>query len=235
MNELVKALKDFIGRDIVYITGGVSVILSFLYSFDKINDVFGEDPSIYTVIYIAAIGYVIGWFIQDISALITGQCMTTSLNYQPSTRIQKYYRKFIAVDKTCELKDILDKKIDEIDASIKINKDESRNIAEVERIVSHVLIGTSIGPCWCISSVVLFIKAITEWDFALVGFSVTVFFVSLGLIIIGRVKLVRLKEFTIKMCEDIDRKGQQAKDKQSNTPQDENVHSTTSDPPKKGI
>jgi len=58
MNELMRSLKDFIFRDIIYIIGGVSVLLRLLYAFGKIDDVFGEEPSVVIVLYISGIGYV---------------------------------------------------------------------------------------------------------------------------------------------------------------------------------
>jgi len=45
MNELVKALKNFIVRDIIYIIGGASVILSFLYLFKKIGIITKDTPA----------------------------------------------------------------------------------------------------------------------------------------------------------------------------------------------
>lgn len=80
MNELIKSLKDFIFRDIIYIIGGVSVILSLLYAFDEM-DVIGKKPSIFTVLYIAGIGYILGWLIQTIFSVF--HIVTTSQNYRP--------------------------------------------------------------------------------------------------------------------------------------------------------
>lgn len=62
MNELVKALKNFIVRDIIYILGGASVIISFLYLFGKIDIIRKETPTV-IFLFIAGIGYVIGYSI----------------------------------------------------------------------------------------------------------------------------------------------------------------------------
>lgn len=64
MDESLKALKDFIFRDILYILGGVSVILSILYAYDKM-DVVCKDLSIFIVLYIVGISYVLGFRVVD--------------------------------------------------------------------------------------------------------------------------------------------------------------------------
>jgi len=80
MVESLKALKDFIFRDILYILGGVSVILSILYAYDKM-DVVCKDLSIFIVLYIVGISYVLGWLIQTTFSVF--HIVTTSQNYRP--------------------------------------------------------------------------------------------------------------------------------------------------------
>lgn len=228
INELIKALKDFIVRDIIYIIGGVSVILCLLYAFGKICDVFGKEPSVVVILYIAAIGYVIGWLIQDMSALILGNLMTTSLNYKPGTFIQKRHLKFISgKEKDC-WKGIPDENFDEIEASIKINKEEGRNLAQLERFVCLMQIGTTIGPCWFVSGVILFFKSllillhvailcekVSCRGCVLCVFAVIVLLISVGLMILGRIQLVQLERYTYAIYKQPNDESQQEKTTES--------------------
>ena len=58
MNELAKALKHFITRDILYLIGGGSVVCAFLYLFDRLT----LSPMPTAFYYLAAgIGYAVGY------------------------------------------------------------------------------------------------------------------------------------------------------------------------------
>ncbi len=70
MNELVKALGRFIRRDLVFIFGGASVMISFLCYYGKWDSTPKiPEPSSLWIVFGVGIAYFIGYAIQDGSSL----------------------------------------------------------------------------------------------------------------------------------------------------------------------
>jgi hypothetical protein len=184
MNELIRALKDFIVRDIIYIIGGVSVVLSILYAFGKM-DVIGKEPSIVIVLYMAGVGYVLGWVIQETFCLI--HAVTTSMSYRPKWCVIKLlYRSYMRQEYNKA------EQFDQFEYSIKINEEASpKNIAESERITSHMLICTTIGPCAFVTGIILGV------DCVMLG--ICLILLSIILMLLARLKIIELVEFTYKL------------------------------------
>ena len=164
MDELVRTLKNFIVRDIIYIIRGASVILSFLYLFNRICFITGSDS---TFVWLFAIGisYVIGYCIQEFFSLI--RFVTTANYFQPWRPIKWLYRLSQHEEWEGIFPDITDEQNPQqeisrkmSEADIKINEKASPdNKAFRERITSHMMIGTTIGPCGFVSGILLLIKA----------------------------------------------------------------------------
>lgn len=197
MDALIKALKDFIFRDIFYVIGGVSVIFSILYAFGKM-DVIGEKPSTLIVLYIAGIGYVLGWIIQTSFSVF--RFITTSQSYRPIkySLIRLLYRGFMHESLP---------KVDPFDQdeySDKINeKAKPRSIAESDRITNHLQICTTIGPCAFVTGFILLVFRI---DFVMhrfsavgttclpKGFDICIILIGLILMLLARVMILRLTD-----------------------------------------
>ncbi len=66
MDELIKALGRFVARDLVFIVGGSTVILSTVYSFGRLSAV---DLSVPYYLLGAGFSYVLGYAIQGLFGL----------------------------------------------------------------------------------------------------------------------------------------------------------------------
>lgn len=215
MNELIKFIKDFIVRDIIYIIGGVSVILSLLYAFGKM-DVIGKEPSIITVLYIIGISYVVGWVIQETFSLI--HVVTLSMSYRPWSWwvITLLYRLYIR-EKYQEIP-----QFDQDKYSVKINeKANQRNIAESDRIVNHLQICTTIGPCAFVTGIILWVfrfdcirQLFPEGNTASLpkGFDICIIVLSIILMIFSRTMIIRLTIFTYKLNDYLTKHPKEPKD-----------------------
>jgi len=164
MDELVRALKNFIVRDIIYIIGGASVILSFLYLFNRICIITDSDC---TFVWLFAIGisYVIGYCLQESFSLL--RFVTTANYFQPRFPLTWLYRRsqheewkgiFPDITNGPNCQEEIYKKMREADMEIN-EKASPDNKTFRERITYHMMIGTTIGPCAFVSGIILLIKA----------------------------------------------------------------------------
>ena len=136
MNELVKALKNFIVRDIIYIIGGTFVILSFLHlwdqncileKFSKI-EILQRTPSIILYVVGIALAYVIAYGIQEFFSFLG--LTRTSLYFQdnPNRVTQFLYNRYM----NRQWQPL--QPFDEDQASVTINRGASKNnMADLER------------------------------------------------------------------------------------------------------
>jgi len=213
MNELFKALKNFIVRDIIYIIGGASVILSYLYLFDKISII--EKCSTFGYLYIAGIGYAIGYCIQDIFSVFG--LTTTEYYFEVPYHIKQIYEHFARQP----WKDVPKFGMNEV---IQINeKAHEDNKYELQRIISLMQVGTTMGPCAILSGLLLYCKfpfifLESPYGFSLTGLKVilenllfvwalagVVILIGILLILLGWLKAAQQMKFTydlyLKYCE----------------------------------
>jgi hypothetical protein len=147
MDELVKTLRHFITRDIIYIIGGSSVLVSAMYYFEKLQD-FQLELAGY--IFFAGISYVIGYTLQDIFCLLPG--FTTCPRMTPN-KLQKWlYKRFNR--KEWEKPNLGNKNYFELPGRIT----NERMLAEHDRVITLMQIGTVVSPCFFISSLFIFLK-----------------------------------------------------------------------------
>lgn len=195
MNELVRALKDFIIRDIIYIIGGVSVIISFLYACGKVC-IIKENSSTAFYLYFAGISYVIGWLIQEVFSIV--HAVTTSMSYRPKWCIIKQLYRCYMRDGCPEVK-----QFDQVEYSILINqKGSEKNNAELERIVGFMQIGTTIGPCALVVGIILLAHKLspTCTNPPLPElFSIGIIIMGIILMLLARIKVLQLVEFTYQL------------------------------------
>lgn len=157
MDELAKAFKDFIARDLIFIIGGSSVVLAFLYLFDCFHP-YDRFPVPYYLIA-AGIAYTIGYALQDFFCL-TPLVKTTYLYPTPSNCfVQCLYSRFLRGKPWADTQGLdLDRADDWI-------KEKPHQRAEYERIITLMQVGTTMGPCSLVSGVLVLLKSF--WSRAL--------------------------------------------------------------------
>jgi hypothetical protein len=197
MDELSKAFRRFIMRDMVFILGGGSVILSFLYYFDFVEKILELRWGFY--VFIAGIAYVVGYAVQDGMSLLG--IVTTRDYFKPNCFVKWMYERFCGA----EWRDI--KPFDSVNVRIIIDEKASEgHIKRLERTTSLRQIGTTMGPCGIISAMILFSRA---WK-AGCGFDTTFAMVisvfSLVLICLGRLKTAQYTELKYKLHTEIEAK-----------------------------
>jgi len=140
MDELFKALRRFITRDLIYLVGGGSVVASFLYTFDRV-----PSPNDHVVLYllIAGISYVVGYALQDAS------CLLPILPTAAPRRLNCYQRALYRWYTREQWQDIPD--TTDFEQAEEGLKDE-RQIAWLERVTSLQQLSTIVGPCWFVSA-----------------------------------------------------------------------------------
>lgn len=180
MNELVKALKNFIVRDIIYIIGGASVILSFLYLCCKIDTskqsinitIIPESANV--IFYIIGIGlaYVIGYCIQEVFSLL--HVVTTANYFRPRFPLRWLYRCLVGenwedvfsdpdIPDGRQHRQEVSKRLRKADITIN-EKTSQDNKTYRERLTSLMMIGTVLGPCALVSGLLLLWKALPTFS-----------------------------------------------------------------------
>lgn len=149
MDELVKALKDFITRDLLYVVGGGTVGLSFCYLFQVQVP---PTPSTAMALLAAGIAYGIGYAIQD--GLSLTPIISTAPVVSPGPIVRSLYRRFMGDDWTS----IKPNEFSEAqEAFTTIASD--RDYAQWNRIVSLKHIGSTLGSSGLVAAVLLVVAA----------------------------------------------------------------------------
>ena len=152
MDELVKSLRYYISRDLVFLVSGGSVVATFLYvSTDSPWIDAGHWPG---VVLAAGIGYVIGYAAQDLASIFG--LVTTAPVREPGCFMREVYKRFNGMsweDITQEMKSLYETQGKYERASAK------GDAPDYERIVMLMQIGTSGGPCALTCTVLLALKS----------------------------------------------------------------------------
>jgi len=220
MSKMAKSIRNFIVRDITYIIGGISVILSFLYVWGKINvskksiniTIIPESANI--IFYIIGIGlaYAVGYCLQEILSLL--HIVKTSDYFRPRFPLRWLYRClegerwediFPDIPKGRSRRWEVTKRLRQ--ANIMINEKASQDDKiHREWIASFIMVCTTLGPCALVSGLLLlwknlptFLKnnpEITERLITYLGDSLQVAFLIIVAFII-LIVLVKLSVFLI--------------------------------------
>lgn len=186
MGELVKALKHFVTRDLVYLVGGGAVLSSFLYLFDRLPLGAISTP---LALLGAGISYVVGYAIQDGFSLTP--LVTTQFLPKPPPLVQWLYQRFThrewkAIGEDLELAEWND--------AIATTDDDWR-VANYQRLITLKQVGTTGGSNGLVASVLLAIKAFltgAPFDIALAAGGLGLSVLLLGL---GWIKAAQQTEF----------------------------------------
>lgn len=147
MDELVKALRHFITRDLVFLVGGGIVVGSFVCAVNNFGLISTDHPTVFLLL--AGISYAIGYAIQDGSGLIG--LVRIPPSYRLRWIIKPFYKRIVGQD----WNDVDEKTVNFGEAERKIITDSDEGVA-LERIITLKQVGTAIGPC-CIVSSMLFL------------------------------------------------------------------------------
>lgn len=174
MSKLVKSIRNFIVRDITYIVGGGSVILSFLYVWGKIDvskktiniTIIPESANI--VFYIIGIGmaYAVGYCFQEIFSLL--HIVKTADYFRPRFPLRWLYRCLVGEKWEDVFPDIpkgrgrrweVTKRLRR--ANIMINEKASPDDKiHREWMSSFIMVCTTLGPCALVTGLLLLWKGI---------------------------------------------------------------------------
>ncbi|MCK5272143.1 MAG: hypothetical protein KAJ52_06180 [Sedimentisphaerales bacterium] len=197
MNELLKALKQFVTRDIIYIIGGSAILFSFTYCFNiKIT----KNMPLIIQLFGIAMSYVIGYVVQELFCFMHCTRIYCS-SFNPNGLIKKLYERYTRM----EIGEIT--KIDNIEADIEIYKHPTKNVIGIyERIITLKQVGTTIGPCLLFSSIFTLIHIFTNgssvgFDVALICCSITL---GVILIFLGWFKYIQQCKCASKILDDIE-------------------------------
>jgi len=180
VKEIFGTLKDFIYRDIFYVIGGVSVLLSITLAFDI--------PVIYegwSVVYLALFGYVVGYVLQEIISIVG---LTTTTYHQPNKLVKWLGLRFAPSENWESLPPS-----DKVDLSL-LRKcldshcDESCQ-KRINRTINLKQVGSSMASSLLITTAILIVAAINHpcdsWYIPLAG---SCFVLSIFLLIVNWLK-----------------------------------------------
>lgn len=151
MDELIKALGRFVARDLVFIVGGSSVILTTVYAFGRLSAV--DLPVPYYLLG-AGFSYVLGYAIQELFGLTP--ILTMADYFQPGGFVRFLYQQFTG-DPWQDIP-----KFDPYEVDVTIRTRESAGLAFLERLVSLRQVGSTMGSCALVSAVPLFLRAFSK-------------------------------------------------------------------------
>lgn len=186
MNEIVKALGNFLTRDFLYILGGTSVLVCVLYYFDKLPNKFEN----YELVYISSLGYVVGFLNQELFSLT--HIITTAMPRTPNKLAKFFFKRFTYRKFDSSICDSLHlhKKFNNIND--KINKLKYDNF---QRIITLKHIGTTMASNGLVCSIFLFVMYLeTRSSFDLFLF-LSSLFTSTVLILLAWIKTLQQMEF----------------------------------------
>ncbi|MFZ0034999.1 MAG: hypothetical protein WAK60_08450 [Sedimentisphaerales bacterium] len=169
MSKMAKSVRNFIVRDIAYIIGGISVILSFLYVWGKIDvskkainiTIIPESANI--IFYIIGIGlaYAVGYCLQEIFSLL--HIVKTADYFRPWFPLRWLYRCLMGerwedifpdIPKGWRRRWDVTKRLRR--ANITINEKASQDDkTHREWITSFIMVCTTLGPCALVSGLLL--------------------------------------------------------------------------------
>lgn len=139
MVEILKALRDFVIRDLIYLFSGATLIGACLYLFKRVPSA-GDSWVLFTLL--GSIGFMLAYGIQDALCII-GVLPTKPVS-SPSCFVRWMYEKYYREEW--------------VDVEIKVTEqDEVRDkipperLPELERLIAFQQIGTAGGPCIFIS------------------------------------------------------------------------------------
>jgi len=206
MEPLIKAFGRFIRRDVTYILGGGSVIISFFYCTGYFDRLLNLPDAFY--LFMVGIAYVIGYAIQDGFSLTP--FATTTSYFTPSPIVRWLYKQFVRQpwEDNKESFNPYERLVyfnqKEMDKQIPQSSLEFR-----ERIIAFEMIGMTMGPCAGVSSIFLFIRAVVSSQQRCFNILLAIGILLLGILFLalGWIKATQQMEFSEKLFKSLIGKG----------------------------
>ena len=149
MVELPKGLQHFIARDLNYLIGGGCVVTSYVHLFGLLGN---EELPVVLYLLAAGIAYMVGYALQDLFSIF--HFVTTSRVYNPRRVLKWCYCRFTNE----KWKDLTSVDWSKANIAIKSIKKTEQERADYERIVSLMMIGTTMSPCCLLSGIFLCLR-----------------------------------------------------------------------------
>ena len=178
MNDLIKELRHFIVRDLVFMIGGGAVISSFLYVCPR----FRPQPADHFVVFLflAGLSYVVGYAVQD------------GTNLLGITRIAPPRQLFCLVRACYER--LTGIPWEDIGHEVDFGKAErcilpgTPDGIRLERIISLKQVGTTVGPCSLLSAITILVGNTRFGNYSDLLLSACATGLGLLLVLLGRIK-----------------------------------------------
>ncbi|UCG47457.1 MAG: hypothetical protein JSU94_18460 [Phycisphaerales bacterium] len=193
MNELVKTLKNFISRDVVYFIGGFLVIATFGYcrEINMAEDWFRHGGLF--LLLVVGIAYVIGYAIPELLALCPFFPFPRTSLYSkdaPNLIVRFLYRCYMHEEWT--MKDTFD----EEKAGLIIRaRASAANRDDLERRTCLFMISTTMGSCGMVAAGMMEVTSLVEAETFWCPQAIVIAICSLLLWVLGHVKLAQLTKF----------------------------------------
>jgi hypothetical protein len=149
MDELVKSVTNKITRDAAYFVGGGTIIASVWLSCDS-STVTSSIPAIIQV-FLAGLAYILGFLVQEIFSLCSW--FSTALFIRPGPLFRLLYRWHTREEEERPALYIPIFTAYEEAGKQTLKNDEINALIERTATLKHI--GTSVGPCFLISGIVL--------------------------------------------------------------------------------
>jgi len=194
VNSLVKALTKFFLRDLVYILGGGSIILSLLYVYGKLP---AGNLGIITYFIGIGLSYAIGYAVQDVLTLL--RLVRTKAGVSPNKFAAYLYRFFER--RPLDFQTVINQQYEDAKRWLYKEAPERFRI-DHERTESLKQIGTVLGPCFALAGIVVLfggsIKTNVPFNVAL---GVGAILLGIALWCLGWVKVTQQAQYLLKKAE----------------------------------
>ncbi len=179
MSELIRALRHFIGRDMIYIIGGSWIIASFSYAFGctTLPDM---DYAIAVYLLLLGTAYLVGHATQELFHLL--HLVSTQIPPTTNRFTRWLYRRFTGKEwKTPSPLGYL-QTVAKLEERYKL---DGLAMAELHHIVTLKHAGTATGPCAIVSSCPLFLRVLRtghamDWSLAVGALLIGILMACLG-------------------------------------------------------
>jgi len=193
MDEFVKAFRHFITRDVIYVIGGSCIVVSFLYAFDRFHT---ADMPIAIQLFVAGVSYVLGYAAQEAFGLLR----VTSTEHQPNppSLVLWLFRRF--THKTWTPIDAATYESASATVAQRTSDIGDEALSRLDRIIVLKQVGTTMGACGAVSSVVVGMRALRSGDAFDVALSIGILAATVVLIAIAWVKRLDLSRVTVRLA-----------------------------------
>jgi len=191
---IIKAFTKFFFRDVMYVLGGSTIIISSLYVYGKFS--FEKEPSITLYALVLGFAYAIGYAIQDIFTL--PNIIRTKANLSPNTFMKRIYNWFEREE--IPFPELNNKQYEDAKTWLYEKNEVSRFQDDHERIEALKHVGTTLGPCFTLSGLILLflplLKKFVCFDIIVI---LAALFFGISLIVLGWLKVTQQAQYLLKI------------------------------------